>query len=113
MGTEGSKLGRGTEITLFLKEDCKNYVEEKTIKDLVKKHSQFIGFPIALQVTKEEVIKKILQLMMKKNTILMKNNTTTLKDNCKLLFKEKEVDEKNENAIKDNTEDAKIEKKED
>merc|ERR1711939_533280 len=52
--TEGSKLGRGTEITLFLKEDCKNFVEEKTIKDLVKKHSQFIGFPIALQVTKEE-----------------------------------------------------------
>merc|ERR1712070_825614 len=53
--TEGSKLGRGTEITLFLKEDCKNYVEEKTIKDLIKKHSQFIGFPIALQVTKEEI----------------------------------------------------------
>jgi len=52
--TDGSKLGRGTEITLFLKEDCKNYVEEKTIKDLIKKHSQFIGFPIALQVTKEE-----------------------------------------------------------
>merc|ERR1712083_686015 len=35
-------------------EDCKNFVEEKTIKDLIKKHSQFIGFPIALQVTKEE-----------------------------------------------------------
>merc|ERR1712167_525280 len=52
--TEGSKLGRGTEITLFLKEDCKNFVEEKTIKDLIKKHSQFIGFPIYLQVTKEE-----------------------------------------------------------
>merc|ERR1712178_633897 len=52
--TEGSKLGRGTEITLFLKEDCKNFVKKKTIKDLVKKHSQFIGFPIALQVTKEE-----------------------------------------------------------
>merc|ERR1711998_593173 len=39
---------------LFLKEDCKNFLEEKTIKDMVKKHSQFIGFPIALQVTKEE-----------------------------------------------------------
>merc|ERR1712025_1502881 len=52
--TEGNKLGRGTEITLYLKEDCKNFVEEKTIKDLIKKHSQFIGFPIALQVTKEE-----------------------------------------------------------
>jgi len=51
---EGSSLGRGTEITLFLKEDCKTFIEEKKVKDLIKKHSQFIGFPIALQVTKEE-----------------------------------------------------------
>eukprot|EP00493_Phyllostaurus_siculus_P026316 UN26661 len=50
----GDSLGRGTEITLFLKEDCKKYAEEKTFKDLIKKHSQFIGFPIYLQVTKEE-----------------------------------------------------------
>merc|ERR1712166_823508 len=47
-------LERGTEVTLFMKEDCKHYIEEKSVKDLVKKHSQFIGFPIALQVTKEE-----------------------------------------------------------
>jgi len=52
--TDGKPLGRGTEIILSLKEDCKTYLEEKTIKDLVKKHSQFIGFPISLQVTKEE-----------------------------------------------------------
>merc|ERR1712179_230365 len=52
--TDGTPLGRGTRISLYLKEDCKNYLEEKTIKDLIKKHSQFIGFPIALQVTKEE-----------------------------------------------------------
>merc|ERR1719480_110773 len=50
----GDSLGRGTEITLYLKEDCKKYAEEKTLKDLIKKHSQFIGFPIYLQVTKEE-----------------------------------------------------------
>merc|ERR1712156_1095100 len=36
----GDDLGRGTEITLFLKEDCKKYAEEKTLKDLIKKHSQ-------------------------------------------------------------------------
>merc|ERR1712025_199147 len=51
---ESNPLGRGTEITLYLKEDCKNFIEEKTIKDLVKKHSQFVGFPISLQVTKEK-----------------------------------------------------------
>merc|ERR1711963_1033736 len=51
---EGAPLGRGTEITLHLKEDCKKYAEEKALKDLIKKHSQFIGFPIYLQVTKEE-----------------------------------------------------------
>jgi len=51
---EGTPLERGTEVTLFMKEDCKHFIEEKSVKDLVKKHSQFIGFPIALQVTKEE-----------------------------------------------------------
>merc|ERR1712061_702394 len=52
--SEGDDLVRGTEITLYLKEDCRKYAEEKTLKDLIKKHSQFIGFPIYLQVTKEE-----------------------------------------------------------
>jgi len=51
---DGDDLVRGTEITLYLKEDCKKYAEEKTLKDLIKKHSQFIGFPIYLQVEKEE-----------------------------------------------------------
>jgi molecular chaperone HtpG len=58
MPDHGEPLGRGTEITLFLKEDCKKYSEEKNIKDLVKKHSQFIGFPIYLQVTKEEEVEE-------------------------------------------------------
>merc|ERR1711994_300709 len=52
----GEPLGRGTEITLHLKEDCAKYAEEKTLKDLIKKHSQFIGFPMYLQVTKEEEV---------------------------------------------------------
>jgi len=53
---EASKMeiGRGTRIELTLKEDMKEYLEERRLKDLVKKHSEFIGFPIKLYVEKTE-----------------------------------------------------------
>merc|ERR1711939_291123 len=49
---EGNTLGRGTEITLHLKDDCKEFTEPDKIKDLVKKYSEFISFPIYLKETK-------------------------------------------------------------
>merc|ERR1711933_524518 len=48
------QLSRGTEITLILKEDCAPFGEEKKIKEIVKKHSQFVAFPITLFTIKEE-----------------------------------------------------------
>eukprot|EP00499_Haloplacidia_sp_CaronLabIsolate_P005003 CAMPEP_0196769598 /NCGR_PEP_ID=MMETSP1104-20130614/627_1 /TAXON_ID=33652 /ORGANISM="Cafeteria sp., Strain Caron Lab Isolate" /LENGTH=714 /DNA_ID=CAMNT_0042139693 /DNA_START=34 /DNA_END=2178 /DNA_ORIENTATION=- len=51
--TETAPLGRGTRIVLHMKEDQLDYLEERRLKDLVKKHSEFIGFPIKLYVEKE------------------------------------------------------------
>lgn len=46
-------LGRGTKIIMHLKEDQTDFLEERRIKDIVKKHSQFIGYPIKLVLEKE------------------------------------------------------------
>merc|ERR1719221_1754206 len=54
MDTEGEQLGRGTKIVLTMKEDQADFNDEKKIKDVVKKHSQFIGYPIKLTVQKEK-----------------------------------------------------------
>jgi len=49
----GESIGRGTKIVLHMKEDQVEYIEEKKVKEIVKKHSQFIGYPIKLLVQKE------------------------------------------------------------
>merc|ERR1711935_839538 len=49
---DGESLGHGTKITCFLKEDQLEYLEERRLKDLVKKHSEFINYPISLWTEK-------------------------------------------------------------
>merc|ERR1711975_159269 len=49
---DGEQLNRGTKIILSLKSDNLEFSEEKKIKDLIKKHSEFISFPIELNVEK-------------------------------------------------------------
>uniref|UniRef100_A0A8C2NHD1 Heat shock protein 90 beta family member 1 n=1 Tax=Capra hircus TaxID=9925 RepID=A0A8C2NHD1_CAPHI len=54
----GNTLGRGTTITLVLKEEASDYLELDTIKNLVKKYSQFINFPIYVWSSKTETVEE-------------------------------------------------------
>eukprot|EP00301_Raphidiophrys_heterophryoidea_P027998 c9934_g1_i1.p1 GENE.c9934_g1_i1~~c9934_g1_i1.p1 ORF type:complete len:809 (+),score=257.94 c9934_g1_i1:53-2479(+) len=47
------KLVRGTKIVLHMREDSAEYLDASKIRDVLKKHSQFINYPIYLEVEKE------------------------------------------------------------
>jgi len=49
----GATLGRGTRISLHLKEDCREYLDHNKIKELIKKYSEFINYPIYLWNSKQ------------------------------------------------------------
>merc|ERR1712028_196437 len=49
----GNTLGRGSRVTLHLKEDAHDYLSEDKLKDTSKKYSQFIQFPIYVKIKKE------------------------------------------------------------
>ncbi|KAK6482768.1 endoplasmin-like [Huso huso] len=54
----GNTLGRGSTITLVMKEEASDYLELETIKNLVKKYSQFINFPIYVWSSKTETVEE-------------------------------------------------------
>ncbi|XP_075065394.1 endoplasmin [Mixophyes fleayi] len=54
----GDTLGRGTTITLVLKEEATDYLELETVKNLVRKYSQFINFPIYVWSSKTETVEE-------------------------------------------------------
>jgi heat shock protein beta len=52
----GNTLGRGTEITLHLKEDCLEYADANRLRDLITHYSEFITHPISLRITRTEIV---------------------------------------------------------
>ena len=54
----GNTLGRGTQVSLHLKEEAHDFLEENTLKDLIKKYSQFINFNIYIWSSKTEEVEE-------------------------------------------------------
>merc|ERR1712136_605371 len=54
----GNTLLRGTQISLYLKEEAKDFLEVDTVHNLVHKYSQFINFNIFLWTSKTEEIEE-------------------------------------------------------
>merc|ERR1712203_1205230 len=54
----GDTLKRGTTVTLVLKEEAYDYLEQDTVKDLIKKYSQFINFNIYMWTSKTETVEE-------------------------------------------------------
>lgn len=52
----GDTLGRGTRVTLHLKDDAMEFIEQDKIKNLVKKYSEFINYPIRLYLSRDEKV---------------------------------------------------------
>jgi heat shock protein beta len=52
----GNTLGRGTEITMFLKDDAHEFMKQDRLEEMIQKYSEFITFPISLYKKTEEVV---------------------------------------------------------
>merc|ERR1711903_322284 len=82
-------LTRGTKIVLHLKDDQQEYLDEKRIKELVKKHSQFVNYPISLWVEKTTV-KEVTHewgLMNKQKPLWMRNPAEITKEEYATFYK--------------------------
>lgn len=56
---EAEGVQRGTKIVLHLKDDCAKFSKEETIKEIIKKYSNFVGHPITINGDRVNLIQPI------------------------------------------------------
>lgn len=104
---EETKLTRGTEIILHLKEECSEYLEEHKLRELVKKHSEFINYPIYL------LVKKQVDKQTENNTEnTTENNENNTENNDENNNENNTENNNNENNDENNDENVTVEKDE-
>jgi molecular chaperone HtpG len=96
----------GTKITLHFKEEHVDYLSESRIKEIVKKHNQFISYPIRLYVTKQEEVteqvtepakeKDVVKEESKENDVEVEDDNDDNDDNTKTEKSVKHMVEKSE-----------------
>ena len=98
-------LTRGTKIILQLKSDNLEFTEEKKIKDLIKKHSEFISFPIEVhcEKTTEKEISDDEDEEEKKDEEKKEGEEEEKKDEEGEIKEEKEPKEKKKKTVKEVT----------
>ena len=52
----GDTLGRGTEITMYLKEDASEFLDDFRLESIIGRHSEFITFPIYIRKTVSDTV---------------------------------------------------------
>merc|ERR1711959_826049 len=95
-------LTRGTKIVLHLKDDQQEYLDEKRIKELVKKHSQFVNYLISLWVKKttEKEVSHEWELMNKQKPLWMRNPDDITKEEYATFYKHISNDWEDHLAVK-------------
>lgn len=53
---DSDKTDRGTSITVFLKEEDKEYLEKQRIEEIIKKYSNFVPFPVKVEGEKSNEV---------------------------------------------------------
>jgi molecular chaperone HtpG len=56
---ECEKESRGTDVILHLKEEMREYLDEWKIRSIVKKYSDYVQYPIVMDITREETPKGV------------------------------------------------------